>query len=172
MSAIIMKCLLIRQGGTKIDLDGVNYHFKDDGLGNHVATIDNMKHVTRLAGIPEAYEIFGSAVATDTAISLGVTLTAAQSEATSAVTQAVVAPVAPVAAPVVEAPVAPVAQVAPVAPEMQTTANAQAGFPENMSNEELRALFLAEVGRQPSAKAKPETMMAQIVAVRDERAGQ
>ncbi|MDP2047563.1 MAG: hypothetical protein Q8K33_01535 [Cypionkella sp.] len=164
MSAIIMKCLLIRAGGTKIDLDGVNYHFKDDGLGNHVATISDMKHVSKLAGIPEAYEVFGSAPATDTAIGLGVTLTAAQSEATSA------GPIAPVAAPVVEAPVAPVAATAD--PEMQTTANAQAGFPENMSIGDLRALFLAEVGREPSPKAKPETMMAGIIAIRAERAGQ
>ncbi|MDO8983019.1 hypothetical protein [Cypionkella sp.] len=165
MSAIIMKCLLLRLGGTKIDLDGTHYHFRDDGLGNHVATIDNMKHVSRLAGIPEAYEIFGSATATDTAIGLGVTLTSTEYEASTAATQEPVAPL-------VDAPVAPVAPtVVADAPELKTTINAIAGFPENMSKDELRAVFLAEVGREPSAKAKPETMMATIIAVREERAG-
>ena len=165
MSAIIMKCLLLRLGGTKIDLDGTHYHFKDDGLGNHVATMTNMKHVSRLAGIPEAYEIFdGGAAETDAATALGVTLTA----------PVVVAPVvveasAPVLAPALVATVEPT--VVADAPEMKTTINAIAGFPENMSKDELRAVFLAEVGREPSAKAKPETMMATIIAVREERAG-
>lgn len=158
MSAIIMKCLLLRLGGTKIDLDGTHYHFKDDGLGNHVATMTNMKHVSRLAGIPEAYEIFdGGAAETDAATALGVTLTAP-------------VVVAPVLAPTLVATVEPT--VVADASELKTTINAIAGFPENMTKDELRAVFLAEVGREPSAKAKPETMMATIIAVREERAGQ
>lgn len=53
-------CLIKRQGGTKVDIDGVNYHFKpekDDGP--HVAEVTNPAHVARFIGIPEAYAKLG-----------------------------------------------------------------------------------------------------------------
>lgn len=166
---VTMKCLLVRKGGTIVDLpqivDGqerkVSYHFKDDGQGNHVAIISDMKHFQLLAAIPEAYEVFGfSDVQTDTAIGI----TAADMTAKIADTPIKISAVTidPVAAP---APL-PEADPAP----MQTTINAQAGIDPNMDIDQLRALFKQEVGRDPSAKAKPETMIAQIVAVREERA--
>lgn len=158
MSAILMKCLLIRAGGTHVNIDGANYHFKDDGMGNHVCAISDMKHVSRLAGIPEAYEIFGAAPQPETAIGLGMTLPPVQ------VGQITSAPQAPTQLMNSDKP--------KDAEPLKTTANAEAGFSSEMTLDELRALFLAEVGREPSARAKPETLMAQITAVRTERAGQ
>lgn len=159
--ALIIECLLIRKGGTQVDIgDKTIYHFKDDGNGAHVATISNPEHIGILLGIREAYRVYGAAAV----------------EAPLGVAPAATATIQP--APIVAPVIAPVAAPAPAivptpAPSIDppTTLNAQLGLDANMDLDQLRAVFLQEVGREPNARAKPETMIAQIEAVRAERAG-
>ena len=163
--ALIIECMLIRKGGTQVDMgDKTIYHFKDDGTGAHVATISNPEHIGILLGIREAYRVYGAAAAE-----------AAVGIAPAATAMIQPAPIAAIAAPAIVAPViAPAPAIVPApAPSIDppTTLNAQLGLDANMDIDQLRAVFLQEVGREPSARAKPETMIAQIEAVRAERAG-
>lgn len=68
MSDFIVESIIKRNGGTIVDFDGpeganVRYHFKDDGMGNHVAIITNPNHLSRLLAIPEGYRLVGAAAA-------------------------------------------------------------------------------------------------------------
>lgn len=160
MSAIILQCILLRKGGTIVEMsDNTAYHFKDDGLGNHVAAISNMDHVQTLLGIPEAYRIFstGSAVAPAEAVG-----------ATGQVVQAAAATAAPPSPPVV--PTTPEPK-PPVDGDAGQNAGAQTVLDPTADIETIRAAFRLEVGREPNPRAKAETMIAQIEAVREERAG-
>lgn len=164
MSAIILQCILLRKGGTTVEMnDKTAYHFKDDGLGNHVAAISNMDHVQTLLGIPEAYRIFSAGQ------------TAAPADAVGAT-----APVVPAATVGATAPTPePKPPVVPSAPEPKPPADGEAGqnvgaqtaLDPTADIEIIRAAFRLEVGREPNQRAKPETMIAQIEAVREERAG-
>lgn len=51
-----VECKLKREGGTKIDIDGTEYHFKPQADGAHVAEITDEAHLERLQQIPEAYK--------------------------------------------------------------------------------------------------------------------
>lgn len=159
-STMLIKCLLRRDGGSVVTMkDGATYHFKDDGLGNHVASVTNPDHIQRFMQIPEAYAIFSGAVD-------GVGL----------------AQVQPTEAPVVTAPIlaAVITGADPVTPDAAaepTTETAPQTFGEKvaldtLSDADLRAVFKAEIGRIAPPKAKPETMIAQIEAIRAERGAQ
>lgn len=53
-----IECVLKREGGTKIEMDGVEYHFKPQADGAHVADIADRKHIGKLLTIPEGYLIY------------------------------------------------------------------------------------------------------------------
>ena len=166
MSAIILQCILLRKGGTTVEMsDNTAYHFKDDGLGNHVAAISNMDHVQTLLGIPEAYRIFSAGQTVAPAAAVG---------ATAPVVQAAAVPPAPV---VPQAPPTPPVVPPTTEPKPSTDGDAgqnvgaQTALDPTADIETIRAAFRLEVGREPNARAKAETMIAQIEAVREERAG-
>lgn len=50
-----IECKLHRKGGTRVTIEGVEYHFAPQADGRHVATVDNSKHAQRFLDIPEAY---------------------------------------------------------------------------------------------------------------------
>ena len=52
-----IRCKQNREGGTKIDLDGIDYHFVPDKNGDHVAEVTDKKHIGRLLSITEGYEM-------------------------------------------------------------------------------------------------------------------
>lgn len=56
---MMIRCTLIRKGGTVVTIDDEIYHFKPhmDSQGHHVAEVTNTKHIGRLLGITEAYEV-------------------------------------------------------------------------------------------------------------------
>ncbi len=58
-----LNCILLRSGGTHIDLDGVEYHFATDKDGNHSCDVTDKQHLKILLAIPEAYEIADDVVA-------------------------------------------------------------------------------------------------------------
>lgn len=61
--ANIIKCLLKRVGGTKVELNGKVYHFKpvagkaDDPDEPHIASVEDPAHIWRLLSIKEAYAL-------------------------------------------------------------------------------------------------------------------
>lgn len=63
---MLMQCKLIRDGGTVIELEGKEYHFKPNAAGDHVCEIDDESHVDRLLDIPEGYRPYTKVVAEPT----------------------------------------------------------------------------------------------------------
>jgi hypothetical protein len=53
-----IQCVLIRQGGTKVDIDNVQYHFEPLPDGAHVADVENEDHVDRFLAIAEGYKLY------------------------------------------------------------------------------------------------------------------
>ena len=57
---MLIKCKLNREGGSKIKIGGVEYHFVPDDNGDHVAEVTNEAHANRFLEISEAYEAVGA----------------------------------------------------------------------------------------------------------------
>lgn len=53
---MLLVCPVIRDGGSKVDLWGTEYHFKPQPDGCHVAEVTNEKHQDRLLEI--GYKIY------------------------------------------------------------------------------------------------------------------
>ena len=53
-----IECKLIRDGGTRADIDGVEYHFEPLADGKHVAEVVNEVHIDRFLAIPDAYRVY------------------------------------------------------------------------------------------------------------------
>lgn len=53
-----LECILIREGGTFVNLGEATYHFAPQEDGRHVAEVNNEAHIERLLQIPEAYRIY------------------------------------------------------------------------------------------------------------------
>ncbi len=53
-----IKCILKRDGGTHVEIDGINYHFTPNDKGDHVADVKDDLAIERLLSIKEAYEAY------------------------------------------------------------------------------------------------------------------
>lgn len=160
--AVIIESIIKRKGGSVIPMGGMTYHFQPDDNDRHVATVTDADHIARFLQIAEGFRLLGT-----TAIPA-----APASAAPVGVTAAAVTPQAsPVSPSEPTAPPEPMAQAAP-ATEATTPGPANAGEKplDQMTDAELRTVFRAELGRPASPKSKIETMIAQIEAVRAERA--
>lgn len=51
-----IECILKREGGSSVELDGQAYLFAPQPDGRHIAEVKNPSHVKRLLGIAEAYQ--------------------------------------------------------------------------------------------------------------------
>ena len=58
-----IECILKRPGGTKADIDGIEYHFAPQPDGAHVAEVKDNAHIQRFLSITEGYQIYGEAPA-------------------------------------------------------------------------------------------------------------
>jgi|GEM_PF-6693299 len=56
---MLIQSKLKREGGTLIGIGDEEYHFKDDGNGNHVCDVKNESHVKKLLSITEGFHKFG-----------------------------------------------------------------------------------------------------------------
>ena len=138
-----IECKLTREGGTHLTMaDGTEYHFKPRPQdGRHVATVEGDEHIGRLLQISEGYAI---APAVD------------EAEAQAS---------------------APESQKSQGSPkdsgsEARKTDDAKpSGKLEDMSDDDLRATYEAELGRKPHGKAGRSTMISAIEAGREEKAG-
>lgn len=52
-----IECILLRPGGTFVELPGKTYHFAPQDDGRHVADVKIDAHIERLLSIPEAYRL-------------------------------------------------------------------------------------------------------------------
>lgn len=155
---MLVECILKRAGGTKVDLDGIVYHFTDkndrSGLGRHIAIVGTKAHVQRFMQIPEGYQL-----ADDLEPSAPAVLTTPAPVIAAAAPPVTLAEPDPVAPPPV-----PVADVEPTGAEV-------AALPteEELADMDLDALRLQaekEIGRKPSPKAKEALLISQILASR------
>lgn len=53
-----IECKLHREGGTKAEIDGTEYHFAPQDDGAHVAFVANERHQDRFLSISEAYRLY------------------------------------------------------------------------------------------------------------------
>lgn len=53
-----IQCILLREGGSKVELDGLEYHFEPVADGCHVAIVANDNHADRFLAIPEAFKLY------------------------------------------------------------------------------------------------------------------
>lgn len=53
-----IECKLIRDGGTRADIDGVEYHFEPLPDGKHVAEVTHEAHIDRFLAIPDGYRVY------------------------------------------------------------------------------------------------------------------
>jgi hypothetical protein len=70
-----IQCTILRDGGSKVDLDGTQYHFEPLEDGSQVADVENEKHADRFLAISEGYKVYRgelSPVGTPTSLSLPV----------------------------------------------------------------------------------------------------
>lgn len=140
---ILIECKLRRKGGTFAEIGGTTYHFAPDNQDRHVAAVSDPDHIARFLSITEAYRM------------------AAGAQAKAA------APAQGIAAPVTPEPEKTEVQAEKPAPVQIDTNKAL----EDMTSDELRAVFSAEIGREAHPKAKDATMISQIEAMREEKAG-
>jgi hypothetical protein len=191
MSAILIRCKLIRAGGSKITMaDGTPYHFKDDGSGSHVAVVADEDHQSRLLAIPEAYAFHGAFQPVETsAQTLGAELIPAKAAPVLSAEPAsvVTAPDVLTSTTAVTLPEGPLGEVNAKAiggtdlnqsqsKSQQEHASVPTPAPANeleaLSLDELREVFKTETGKAASASKKPDVMISQIMAIRAERAKQ
>lgn len=55
---MLIQSILIREGGSHVELDGVTYHFAPIPTGEHVAEVESDDHIDRLLAIPEGFRVF------------------------------------------------------------------------------------------------------------------
>lgn len=53
-----IECILKREGGTHVELGGIDYHFKPQADGAHVADIKDRAHIGKFLAISEGYLIY------------------------------------------------------------------------------------------------------------------
>jgi hypothetical protein len=51
-------CLGLREGGTKVDIDGIEYHFEPLADGAHVADVEDEAHIDRFLSISDHYKVY------------------------------------------------------------------------------------------------------------------
>lgn len=150
-TTLIVESIIKREGGTfATTSDNTEYHFSPDTKDRHVAVIANPEHAQEFLRISEGYRLVGSApvAAPVDAAPVGAVFASARP----------VEPVQPGTKALGEAPAAPVMD------------NRASTALEYLLIEDLRAVFKAEIGREPSHRAKAETLIAQIEAHREETA--
>lgn len=145
MDAMLIECILKRDGGSKVDLGDTTYHFAPDSEGRHVAMVADPDHIGRFLSITEGYRIPRASTAIP---------------ATSVASIGAVGAVAPVTAspePVLEqVALEVVEEPAEVAAEPVV---AEAAPLEGMTKEQLAEVYLAKTGQ----KAHPAMSAAKMI---------
>lgn len=153
MDAMLIECILKRDGGSKVDLGGITYHFAPDSEGRHVAMVADPDHIGRLLSITEGYRIPRASTSATAQAAVTAPIGAVGAVAPATVTAAQ-EPVVD-AVDLTEAPNEPEkADEAPV-----ETAEGEPAPLESMTKEQLAALYLEKTGK----KSHPATTQAKLI---------
>lgn len=167
MSSFTIESIIKRPGGTKgVTIGDESYDFLPNKAGAHICVVTNPEHAQRFLGIVEGYRIYvpeGEKAPAAPATGVGVKPEAAN----------------PPAAPTPPAGPTPPAQEAAASVEQTNQAPTDPVQSEpasdkplaDLGSDELRKVYAEEVGRAAHHKAKDETLIATIEAVRKEKAG-
>ena len=173
MSTITIESKIKRTGGTRgVVIGETSYDFMPNAEGAHVCDIENPEHAQRFLGIPEGYRIYSPTKGVTVEGGVGASKKPVKVEAAK-VEDATVAdltvktedPAANTKEPADETDNEPT-------PAQEQTVSNEAVALEDLDSDALRTVFQDEVGRAPHHKAKDETLIAQIEAVRKEKAAQ
>lgn len=63
-----IECKLLREGGTVVELDGIEYHFAPQADGAHVAEVQDERHQDKLLAISEGYRLYRGKAAAEARI--------------------------------------------------------------------------------------------------------
>ena len=150
--AVTIECILIREGGSKVEIDGKTYHFKpsDDHDGRHVCTVTDQDAISRFMAVPEAYR------------AVGFTAASAAQHVAAAADNGEPEPADDVPGEANAEANASTTEPAPDAPENKPTTL------DDLTDAELRAHFELVVGRKANARAKRDTLIDQIKAAKAE----
>lgn len=58
MASTAIECKLIRAGGTRAEIGGIEYHFQPYTDGAHVCVVDDEEHADRFLSIREGYRLY------------------------------------------------------------------------------------------------------------------
>lgn len=166
---MIVECLLKRPGGTHIEIDGQEYSFLPNQFGEHVTVVANPEHLARLASITEAYRLKPEATVPGESRGIIEAVEAFEQEPDTASAPDPDPDPAPAPAPApAEPPVVPAPEAPPAPPEPQAPPPAETEKPlDELTREELEAVFEAELGRKPNHNAKDKTLINHIQEARD-----
>jgi hypothetical protein len=166
MTAMLIRCLQKRKGGSDIKMnDGKTVAFRPDENDDHIAMVADPEHIQRLLSITEGFKIHTA----------GNTTPAAKQKAVIAdAVKKIIAEkdisgddLGDVTTSIVEQ--AAIVEPDPADPQTTPSDTEGAARPlKDMTEDDLRAVFVAEVGRAPHHKSKTETIIAQIEAIREE----
>ena len=154
MTAMLIRCLQKRKGGSDITMnDGKSIVFRPDENDDHVAMVTDPDHIQRLLSITEGFKIHTSNDASPAANQKAIIAGAVKSiVAGNDISGANLGD-----------------QTTSIKDVGQVALPVDATRPlADLNDEELRSVFQNELGRVPHHKAKSETMIAQIEAVRAE----
>jgi len=139
-AVVAIECTLKRKDGSRIDIDGTEYHFQPSEAhgGRHVCAVSNPDHIAIFLGISESYKMLGIANADE---AKGVARNEKEPDGDAAIAD----------------------------PDPVSDQNEHHNTPTtiaDLTDAELRAHFELTVGRKPNPKAKRETLIAQIEAAK------
>lgn len=164
---MLIECLIKRPGGSHVDLDGTQYHFKPDAADRHTADVMIDAHVDRFLSISDAYRV--ARAMTAPAAAVGIAKLAPQSGHANTAPQVIAA--ATLAPQTQDPSHAPVSSEDNSATDAETEAASVA--PEEsddldaMTEDQVRAEYASTYGTEARATAKVETLKAKIRAKRE-----
>lgn len=162
---MLIECLIKRPGGSHIDLDGVQYHFKSDAADRHTADVLVDAHVDRFLSISDAYRV--ARAMTAPAAAVGIAKPAPQSGHANTVPQVIAAATL---TPKTQDPgpgPAPVSAAENAGTDAASVAPAESDDLDTMTEDQVRAEYASTYGTKARATANVETLKAKIRAKRE-----
>lgn len=167
---MLIECLIKRPGGSHVDLDGTQYHFKPDAADRHTANVMIDAHVDRFLSISDAYRVARTMIAPAAAVGVAKPAAPQSGEANTTPTVLASTTLTPSPAASTPAPAVESAATGAAAGAVAETAPAPAAAVDDldaMTEDQVRAEYASIYGTEARATAKVETLKAKIRAKRE-----
>lgn len=172
-NTITIESIIRRTGGTRgVTMGNKTYNFLPNAEGAHVCDVSDGEHAQRFLGIPEGYRIYSPAKGVSVEGGVGATRAAEKAEPPAAAVEPQKAQSGKQEEPSTATTTDETANAATTEPKTSEKPAEEAVALDGLDTDKLRAIFEEEVGRKPHPNAKDETLIAQIEAVREDKAGQ